>query len=615
MTGVSSFIPNPPIARHGVIGDRRTAALVAADGTIPWLCLPCYDGVPIFGALLDVERGGFWRMGPQQPALGRQRYLGETSVLVTNWETDTGILTLTDAMAWPWDNRRADQGGRDGRVVLRRLRCEQGEVQAVVVFQPRRDFNQAPSIVAGPEGAITVVDGRPLTLWTSQPSTVLPEAVSASVNLVPGVEVWSVLAWGEERPRPWTIERAAATLEETIQYWGKWSGRSRGDGLPLQQVQRSATTIHLLSYAPTGSPVAAPTTSLPERIGGDRNWDYRYSWVRDAALSVAILSRLGLTAASRRYMDCLATYRSSTDSPLQVVYGIDGTLDLPERKRWDLAGYAGSRPVRFGNRACSQRQLDSLGFFTDCTLTYLENDGEWTAEHWDMVRRAADYTAANWRQPDSGIWEKVQERHFVSSKVMSWVALDRAVTIAQRTGQASPERWRSAMKTIHAEVMDRGWSERRQSFLQAYDGDELDASALLIPIMGFLPVDHPRVIATVERIVDELAIDGFVHRYTLATDELPLGKFEGAFLPCTFWLVTVLAMAGRTAEAQTILAAAEAIADELELFAEEVDVASRSFLGNTPLLFAHAEYVRAVMAIASARVEQAPEAPVEVAAD
>jgi GH15 family glucan-1,4-alpha-glucosidase len=313
-------------------------------------------------------------------------------------------------------------------------------------------------------------------------------------------------------------------------------------------------------------------------------------------------------------MDCLTTYRSSTNSPLQVVYGIDGTLDLPEQKRWDLAGYAGSRPVRVGNRACSQRQLDSLGFFTDSALTYLENDGEWTAEHWDMVRRAADYTAANWQQPDSGIWEKVEERHFVSSKVMSWVALDRAVTIARRIGQAPPERWQSAMKTIHAEVMDRGWSERRQSFLQAYNGDELDASALLIPIMGFLPVDHPRVVATVDRIVDELAIDGFVHRYTPATDELPLGKFEGAFLPCTFWLATVLAMAGQTDEARTILAGAEAIADELGLFAEEVDVASRSFLGNTPLLFAHAEYVRAVIAIASGRLEQGTDVPVEVAA-
>jgi GH15 family glucan-1,4-alpha-glucosidase len=614
MSGASSFIPNPPIARHGVIGDRRTAALVAADGAISWLCLPCYDGAPIFGALLDVERGGFWRIGPEQPALGRQRYLGETSVLITSWETETGILTLTDAMAWPWDDRRAEHGGPDGHVVIRYLRCEHGEARAIVDFQPRHDFNQAPGIVAGREGAMTVVDGRALTLWTSQPSTVLPQAVSASVNLVPGVEIWGVLAWGEERPRSWTTERAAATLEETIRYWAEWAGRSRRDGLPLEQVQRSATTIHLLSYAPTGSPVAAPTTSLPERIGGDRNWDYRYSWVRDAALSIAILSRLGQTAASRRYMDCLTTYRSSTNSPLQVVYGIDGTLDLPEQKRWDLAGYAGSRPVRVGNRACSQRQLDSLGFFTDSALTYLENDGEWTAEHWDMVRRAADYTAANWQQPDSGIWEKVEERHFVSSKVMSWVALDRAVSIAQRTGKAPQERWRSAMKTIHAEVMERGWSERRQSFLQAYDGDELDASALLIPIMGFLPVDHPRVVATVDRIVDELAIDGFVHRYTPATDELPLGKFEGAFLPCTFWLATVLAMAGQTDEARTILAGAEAIADELGLFAEEVDVASRSFLGNTPLLFAHAEYVRAVIAIAGGRLEQGTDVPVEVAA-
>lgn len=615
MSGASSFIAQLPIGQHGVIGDRRTAELIATDGTISWLCLPCYDGVPIFGALLDVERGGFWRIGPEHHVLGRQQYLGETAVLVTSWEMATGTLTLTDAMAWPWDDRGAEHGGPNGRVVLRRLRCEQGEARAVIDCRPRPDFDQVPSIAAGPAGAMTAVAGRDLTLWISQPAAVLPDRVRCTRTLHAGDEVWSVLAWGEERPRPWTMARAAATLDETIRYWNDWSGRLVGDHSPFDQVQRSATTIHLLSYALTGSPVAAPTTSLPERIGGDLNWDYRYAWVRDAALSVTILSRLGQTADSQRYMDCLTTYRSSTDSPLQVVYGIDGTLDLPEHKRWDLAGYAGSRPVRIGNRACSQKQLDSLGFFADCALTYLDNDGAWTAEHWDMMRRAADYTTATWQEPDSGIWETVEERHYVSSKVMSWVALDRAVKIAESIGQEPPPRWRSAMDVIHAEVMERGWSERRQAFLQAYDGDNLDASALLIPIMGFLPVDHPRVAATIDRIVDELTIDGFVHRYLPPVGELPLGQYEGAFLPCTFWLATTLAMAGRAHEAQAILTAVEAIAGELGLFAEEVDVTTRTFLGNTPLLFAHAEYVRAVMAIAAVGVEQASATPAEIAAD
>ena len=615
MSDDSSFIPYPPIGRHGVIGDRRTAALVAADGTLDWLCLPCYDGTALFGGLLDVERGGFWRAGPEHPALGRQRYLDHSAVLMTSWSTSAGDLELIDAMAWPWDDRRAEQGGPDGRVVLRRLRCKRGEARAVVAIMPRRDFGESPSVVAGQNAVTAIVSGKELTLWISQPPDVLPDRVGIGVDLRAGEEIWSVLAWGEERPRPWTIERATALLDDTIRYWSDWSGTLTRDGIPLDQVRRSATTIHLLSYAPTGSPVAAPTTSLPERIGGDRNWDYRYSWVRDAALSVAILSRLGETKASRGYMDCLTSYRSSTDSPLQVVYGIDGALDLPEQKRWDIAGFAGSRPVRTGNRACSQKQLDSLGFFNDCALTYLDNDGEWTAEHWDMVRRAADYTVANWQQPDSGIWEQVEERHFVSSKVMSWVALDRAVTIAERIGQEPAQRWRTAMPVIHAEVMDRGWSEQEQAFLQTYDGDNLDASALLIPIVGFLPIDHPRVATTVERIIDVLTIDGFVHRYLPDPEELPLGRFEGAFLPCTFWLATVHAMAGHTDEARAILERVEGVAGELGLFAEEVDVASRSYRGNTPLLFAHAEYVRAVMAIAGENVDRATETRAKDAAE
>ena len=599
MTDRESFLPYPPIGRHGVIGDRRTAALVAADGTLDWLCLPIYDGSPVFGALLDARRGGFWRAGPAVPTQGGQRYLGASAALVTSWMADAWELELTDAMAWPWDDRSAEHGGRDGRVLLRRLRCIRGEVEAVFDARPRHDFGAPSSIVPVPGGAAIEVGGRALTLWTSRPAAVRPDAVAVAMNLGQGEEAWSVLACGEDEQCPWTPERATAALEETLRYWRDWAGGLTYDGPRGDWVRRAAVTIHLLSYAPTGSPVAAPTTSLPERIGGDLNWDYRYAWVRDASLSVAILSRLGNTAAGRRYMDCLASYRSSTDSPLQVVYTVDGQLDLPERERADVAGYAGSRPVRTGNRACSQRQLDSLGFFADCALVYLDHGGEWGDEHWAMVRRAAEYTLANWHRPDSGVWEMAEEHHFVSSKVMSWVVLDRAATIAERTGRgAEAGEWRSTMGAIRAEVMDRGWSERLGAFRQHYDGEDLDASALLIPIVGFLPVDHPRVAATVDRIAVELAVDGFVHRYVPPGADLPLGEFEGAFLPCTFWLATVRALAGRTDEAEAILAAAEAAAGELGLFAEEVDARSGAFLGNTPLLFAQAEYARAVLELA-----------------
>ena len=592
------FLPYPPLGQHGVIGDRRTAALVAADGTLNWLCLPHYDGPPLFAALLDARAGGFWRAGPARPVFGQQRYVENSAVLRTRWTTADWELELTDAMAWPWDNRAGDEGGGDGRVMLRRLRCLRGLAPVAVAILPRDDFAAPPRIARTPDGATFTLRERPLTIWTSRPAAIEPDRIDVSAALQPGDELWSVLAWGEEQPRPWTPQRATALLEETDRFWRAWVGALNFPAATGHRLRRSAITVHLLSYAPTGSPVAAPTTSLPERLGGDRNWDYRYAWVRDAALSVAALARCGELTAARRYMDCLTSYESSTDSPLQVVYGVDGALDLPEHKRWDLAGYAGSRPVRIGNRACAQRQLDSLGFFNDCAFTYLDSGGEWRDEHWDMVHRAADYTLAHWRQPDSGIWELVEEAHYVSGKVMSWVALERAATIACRLGHekaAAP--WRAALAEIHAEVMDRGWDETRQTFRQRYDGDNLDASALLIPIVGFLPVDHPRVAATVDRIVAELTVDGFVHRFFPDPAEPPLAHFEGAFLPCTFWLATVFAMAGRHDEAEAILAKADAIAGELGLFAEQVDVRSRAFLGNTPLLFSHAEYARAVLAI------------------
>jgi GH15 family glucan-1,4-alpha-glucosidase len=316
-----------------------------------------------------------------------------------------------------------------------------------------------------------------------------------------------------------------------------------------------------------------------------------------------MLSLLGDTSASRRYIDCLATYRTSTDSPLQVVYGIDGQLDLPERERHDLAGYDASRPVRFGNAACGQRQLDSLGFFIGSALVFLKRGGAWQEEHWEMVRRAAEYTVANWSQLDSGVWEMRTAAHFVSSKVMSWAALDGATKIAARLGRDEPavRSWKATMTAIHAEVMERGWSERRGAFRQHYDADAIDASALLIPLTRFLSVDHPRVLATIDRILEKLTIDGHVHRYD--PREIPnpkdyaVGEFEGAFVPCTCWLATALAMAGRTGEAETILAGIETAAGPLGLLAEEVDTQSGSFLGNFPLVFSHAEYIRAALAL------------------
>jgi GH15 family glucan-1,4-alpha-glucosidase len=478
-------------------------------------------------------------------------------------------------------------------------------VPVQVTYQPRNDFDPSAPLQWTSLGVTTSVAGRSLALWTCHDVQTSPEGVSLQANLAAGQEYWSVLSWGEEDQRPWSASRAAAEMATATGYWQDWVKSLPHPAADLRQHRCHALILKLQTYAPTGSPVAAPTSSLPERLGGDRNWDYRYAWVRDAALCVSVLSQIGDLETGRRYMDCLATYGSSTESPLQVVYGVDGELSLPEHKRWDLAGYRESRPVRTGNRACGQRQLDSLGFFADSALTYLQCGGEWTEDHWTMVRRAADYTMDHWQLPDSGLWELLEERHYVSSKVMSWVALNRAMSIAERIGvTAGVDEWRHARDDIHADVLRNGWSATRQAFTACYEDDSLDASALLIPLMGFLPVDHPQVTATVERIQAELSVDGFVYRSRNRIDG-PVGDREGAFLPCSCWLAMVLAMSNRLEEAQDILDQVASLAGDVGILSEQVDPADRTLLGNLPLVFTHAEYLHACLILQKQREAEA----------
>lgn len=603
MTDALPLLPYPPIVQHGVIGDRRTAALVAADGTISWLCLPNYDGASIFGALLDPSRGGFWRIGPVAVSLGRHQYLSDSGVLVTTWELEGGTLEVTDALLWPETDRAT--GGEQRRVVLRRVRCTEGVVEAALQLVPRRDFDTAAVVTPSGDGFTLQVEDTTLGFWTSGTVAAAGGGVSGTLAVARGDEIWAVLAW-QESPAAWSVERASAALEATIRYWRSWVKELTYTGPRKEQILRSALTVHLLSFAPSGSLVAAPSTSLPERIGGDRNYDYRFAWVRDASLSMASLAMLGNTQVAQTYMDWLAQLDSVTDAPLQVAYGIDGRTDLTQRERTDIAGYRGSLPVRFGNHAYAQRQLDSLGYFAECALIYLKQGGSWKSAYWELIRRIADYTSAHWQQPDSGIWELSPEQHYVSSKVMSWVTLERALQIATHLGyEAETNHWRLVMTEIHADVMTRGWSPTLNAFRQRYEADTLDASVLLIPVMDFLPADHPRVLATIERIEERLTIDHFVHRFDARTmpgmSDLAVGEFEGAFLPCTFWLATSYAKAGQPDKAEGILAQAEAVAGELGLFAEEVDARNKTFLGNTPLLFAQVEYVRAVLELAKAR--------------
>ncbi len=598
-----AFIAYPPIEHHGVVGDRRTAALVAADGTVDWWCLPDYDGIPVFGALLDADRGGHCRLGPLVPTMGHQRYEPGTAVLTTEWEMDDGVLLLTDAMLWPTDTRAA--GDENRRVLVRMLTCTSGRCDAVCDVRPRAEFADIDELRELADGLVFSLHEHTLGLWTSTPLAADGMGCAASIKLEQG-EIFLAVFSLDETPAVWTDADVRKAMEETRDSWRGWDRRIVYTGPRAERVRQSAMAVRLLGYTPTGALVAAPTTSLPERVGGDRNYDYRLAWVRDASLSLAILSLLGDTTAAQGYMDWLAGLDSSTDSPLQVVYRVDGRIDVTQQERTDIVGYRQSRPVRFGNHAFEQRQLDSLGYFNDCALVYLNHGGAWRDAYWTVVQAAANYTVANWRQPDSGIWELPAEQHYVSSKVMSWVALERAIQIARKTGHlADIERWLAAVEVIHQEVMDRGWSDRLGAFTQRYEADTLDAAALLIPVMGFLPGGHPRVVATTDRIAETLAIDGLVHRFvaseTPGHPDMPLAEFEGAFLPCTFWLATAYAKDGRVESAERILQKVEESVGDLGLLAEEIDARSGAFLGNTPLLFSQVEYVRAVMEVARAQ--------------
>ncbi len=586
----------PPLSQLGIIGDRRTAAGITTDGTVRWLCLPNFDGTPVFGCLVDAVRGGRWALGPTNANAGRQSYRGDSNVLVTNWQMSRGDIELTDAMICPESGRPAIGEGK--RTLLRRLRCLRGSVECTMQLMPRDDFAKSAVSSPVPGGLELRVGGLALGLWTSHPFELASAAVNARFTLAEGEEFWAVLGLAED-PKVWDVDAAKGALQATLSYWEERKGRYDYEGPRRDQVIRSAFSIELLSFAPTGAIVAAPTSSLPERIGGDRNYDYRYAWIRDASMALATLSVLGDLESAERYLGWISRLGSSTEMPLQVLYRADGGTQIRQRPRKELAGYRGSQPVRFGNHAYKQRQIDCFGYLADCAVIYLIEGGRWAPEYWKVMSCIADYTMKSWRKRSNGIWERDQRRHYISSKVMSWTTLKRTLEFADRTGDSGNLRqWRRTMIEIHADVMKHGWSDELQSFRQHYDADTVDASALLIPLMGFLEPHHPRVVATVRRIEQDLMIDGLVHRFRPQNSDLSMGEFEGAFLPCCFWLAAVYALMDRNKDAEAMLRRIEELSTQTGLFSEEVDSRSGELLGNLPMIFSHAEYARAVLQLA-----------------
>ncbi|MGE0259819.1 MAG: glycoside hydrolase family 15 protein [Alphaproteobacteria bacterium] len=603
MTGARPpFIPYPPIERLGVIGDRRTAAMVAADGTICWWCLPDYDGSAVFGALLDAERGGYFRLGPAAAVFGEQCYMPDTAVLTTRWEVPEGVLELTDAMLWPETDRPPPY--RDRRVILRRLRGIRGRVRCIRSINARPDF--APPAAAAPDGVALEPNGSVLSIWSNRPA---PAVSSEEFDLAAGDEIWVVLGLCED-PACWSVGRARDALEATVAYWTDWCRRLKFNGARADWIKQSALLVHLLSSAPTGAPIAAPTVSLPERIGGGRNFDYRYAWIRDASLALSLLAELGFTGDEERYLDWLARLPTGKAMPLQTVYRVDGATEAPLRPRDDLNGYRQSRPVQFGNPAFHMPEIGSFGFLADCVWAYVERGGTWKEEYWRLMRRIADFVAGNWREPDAGIWE-LQPRNFVASRVLCWAVLDRAIKIGERVGRddvpIAP--WRAEMDAIRAEVMSRGWCDAMNSFRQHYDADTVDAALLLIPLLDFLPPDDPRVQGTVARIEARLMINGFVYRFFEKAfpeqGEQPLGEEEGAFAMCTCWLAHYYAQLGDRDRADAILRRVENTAPA-GLLAEAIDGRAGVQLGNTPLLFSQVEYAKAAMAQAGVALDRGP---------
>jgi len=584
-----NLIPYSAVEQHALIGDRRTAALVASDGTLDWLCLPDYDGTVVFGALLDARRGGFWRVGPSGLWRGEQVYDDSSPVVRTRWTTDAYAVELTDAMAMPADVRAS---GRDGaRIVLRRLECLRGSAPCVSTFRPGVDFS-VPE--AGPESTL----GRAGTyqLWSDREDfrSGCRSAVVHAQEIV-----WMVFEVGSRSE--WSAPEAERLLDDVHRFWRDVMRRLDFGSL-REPLQRSAITIRLLEYVPAGSVVAAPTTSVPERIGGDWNVDYRLTWLRDASLAMGTLASFGDRESAGRYLGWLSGRSSKTAAPLQVLYDIHGGNQPTEIERKDVEGYRGSKPIRFGNHAFRQHQLDSFGYLADCALTYFEAGGRWAPDFWRLLCRAADYVARHWSDAGNGIWELSSRQRYVSGRVMCWVTLDRVLRIANRMAVVpdGATAWTREREAIRHEVETLGWSDRLCAFKQSLEHDVLDASALLMVIVGFLPAQDPRVQSTIDAVAERLTIDGCVYRFDpeqVIDRDGSMGQYESAFLPCTFWLATACALTGRTRDARDILDRVRAVAGPLGLFAEAIDPRSRAFAGNTPLLFSHVEYIRAVRAL------------------
>ncbi len=595
-----------PIENYGIVGNMRTAALVGMDGSIDWLCVPYFDSPSVFAAMLDAKKGGRFRIAPSgNDFRNKQFYWPETNVLITRFLHTDGIGEIEDYM--PVGGVAAT---RD--LLVRRVRVVRGQVSFRLVCSPAFDYARTPPVIhLGKFGAHFAGPGLTLGLASSIPLQRTADGVAAEFALAEGESVTFVLRQLESES-PLTCCPIGGEAEElfrsTVAFWRRWVAKCTYSGRWREIVLRSALTLKLLSFDPTGAIVAAPTCSLPESIGGKRNWDYRYTWIRDAAFTLYGLLRIGFTEEASHFMDWLKDrWHDAEDSetgPLQLMYGIDGRAELPEETLDHLEGYRGSAPVRIGNAAYRQFQLDIYGELMDAVYLHNKYVAPIGFDSWLRLRRLADWLCSHWQHPDDGIWEaRGGSHHFVYSKFMSWVALDRSLRLAdKRSFPADRARWLKVRDEIYEEVMSQGWNADRKAFVQSYGSSALDASTLLMPLVFFMAPNDPRMLSTVDAIrrsvaAGGLAADGLIYRYdpNAALDDLGVG--EGTFTMCSFWLVEALTRAGRTdpqrlEDARLMFEQVLGYANHLGLYSEQTG-ASGEALGNFPQAFTHLALISA----------------------
>jgi alpha,alpha-trehalase len=600
-----------PIAAYGLLADCNSSALVALDGSIDWLCLPRYDSAAVFARILDPD-AGHWSIRPAGSFASERRYLPGTLVLETTFTTDTGTVRLRDAMAFAPGQRGHELGFDAPHELLRSVEGVSGTAELVMELAPRPEYGLVRPLFRREDGGGRTFGATRVAVRAGAPIEIADATMTASFSVSEGEAVGFSLRWAppeSREPQPPTApERVAERIDDTAEAWRSWEAEHDVyRGAHREQVRLSARVLKGLTYRPTGAIVAAPTTSLPETVGGERNWDYRFSWIRDSSLTIEALYIGACSDEAEEFISFMTSAAGGRagEGSLQIMYGIGGEHDLSERELPHLRGWRDSRPVRVGNGAWGQTQLDVYGELLNSIFLYHEQLGDLHPEIQAFVADLTDTAARRWHERGAGMWEmRGEPRHHLSSKVLCWTALDRAMKLAPKLGEhAKPEQWAAERDRIRAAILERGWSERQQAYAQSFDSDELDAAQLLMPMVGFLPATDARMRSTIEAIARELTEDGLVLRYRneAGLNADGLSGEEGTFVICSFWLVSALAQAGELERAERLFEQLVGYANDLGLLAEEIDTATGEQLGNFPQAFSHIGLITAAWEIDKAR--------------